>query len=92
MLWLSILVSLTNFGFSSFWMEGMKPPLYRQCKGPSSGGWEYSVSGRQTGIIIPPDMGGTYPFHCPLFVWPCQPQLSSMSGHILLGFTIHQHQ
>ena len=50
--------SLTNLVFSSFWMEGIKPP--------SSGGWEYSTSGRQTDVVLPPDMGVlTYPFNSP---------------------------
>ena len=61
-------------------------------EGPPSGGWEYSTSGRQTDIIIPPDTGGTYPFHSPLFVWPCQLWLSIVIGCILLGFIICQHQ
>ena len=55
-------------------------------EGPSSGGWEHSTSGRQTYIIIPPDMGGTYPFHSLLlFVWPWQPWPSLVSVCILLG-------
>ena len=47
-------------------MEGRKPLLYRQW-GSSSGGWEYSTSGRETGIVIPPDMGVLTSFTPPLF-------------------------
>ena len=91
MLWLSILVSwLILVSLSLGWRVWSHPSMGG--KGPSSGGWEYSTSGRQTDIIIPLDMGCTYPFNSPLFVWTCQPWPSSVSGHILLGFTIHQCQ
>ena len=82
---------LANFGFSSFWTEGMKPPFY---------GWQGSLFW-WVGVFHIREADwchhsswhrGTYPFHSPLFVWPCQPWPSSVSGCILLGFTICQHQ
>ena len=36
-------------------------------KGPSSGGWEYSMSGRQTDVIIPPGTGEYLPVSLPPF-------------------------
>ena len=57
-------------------------------EGPSSGGWEYSTSGKETGLVIPPDMRVTYPFHSLLCL-----ALPNMTQFLfVLGFTICQCQ
>ena len=59
MLWLSILVSS---------LEGTKPPLYRQC-----GSLFWCIGAFHIRdidyIVVLPDMGVTYPFHSPLFLF-----------------------
>ena len=88
-LWLLILVSWLILVFHLLeWRVWSHPSMGG--KGPSSGGWEYSASGRETGIVIPPDMG----YLC------IQPPLFGLANHdpvqwvviFILGFTIHQHQ
>ena len=83
MLQMSILVSWLTLVFHCFeWRVWSHPSMGG--KGPSSGGWEYSSSGRDTGIVIPPDMGVPTHFTPPL-VWPCQPWPSLVTGCIHLG-------
>ena len=62
----------------------MKPPLY---------GWQGSLFW-WVGVYCIREVdrhchsswhGGTYPFHSPLFVWPCHPWPSLGSGHIQHG-------
>ena len=63
MAWLSILVTS---------LEGMKPPLYRWQE--SLFRWVGAFCIREVDyIVILSDMGVTYPFHSPHFVWPCLP-------------------
>ena len=82
---------LASFGFSSFWMEGMKPPIYGQWG--SLFWWVEVFHIREADWCHHSSWhGGTYPFHSSLFVWPCQLWPSLVSGHIFLWFTICQYQ
>ena len=75
MLWLSILVSSLG-GFEATPLQVARVPL--QVVG--------AFCIREVDyIVILPDMGVTYPFHSPHFVWPCLPWPSSMIGDIPLG-------
>ena len=80
-LWLLILIS-SLFSSSSFLMEGMKPPLYRQWGSLSQ--WVGAFHIREVDRCCHSSWHGvTYPFHSPLcYVWPCLPWPSSVSGHI----------
>ena len=81
---------LANSGFSSFWMEGMKPPLYGQWG--SLFWWVGVFYVREgDGTAIPPDMGVL-----PISLFPCL-ALSTMTQFrwvvvFFLGFTVCQHQ
>ena len=73
--WLSILVAS---------LQGMMPPVYMQWR--SLFRWVGTFHIREADyIVLLSDMGVTYPFHSPQFVWPCLPWPSSMIGCIPLG-------
>ena len=73
--WLSILVTS---------LKGMMPPLYRQ-QG-SLFRWVGAFCVREVDyIVLLSDIGVTYLFHSPHFIWPCLPWPSSMIGCIPLG-------
>ena len=82
---------LANFGFSYFWMEGMKPPLHGWWGSPLLVGGSIPHQGGRLMLSFLLTWG-YLPVSLPLFVLPCQPWPSSVSGCILLGFTICQHQ
>ena len=73
--WLSILVAC---------LKGMMPSLYRWWG--SLIRWVGAFCIREADyLVLLSDMGVTYPFHSPHFVWPCLPWPSFMIGHIPLG-------
>ena len=71
-----------QFWFGS--LEGMMPPLYRWLG--SLFRWVGAFCIREADYcVLLSNMGVTYPFHSPLFIWPCLPWPSSMIGCIPLG-------
>ena len=74
-----------NSGFSSSLMEGMKPPLFRQWWSLFLWVGVFCIKGEDASSSLSPMWKGTYPFHSPHLVWPCQPWPSLVSGHIYLG-------
>ena len=70
-----------HFWFGS--LKGMMPLLYSQWV--SLFGWLGALCIREADyFVLHSNMGVTYPFHSPHFVWPCLPWPSSVSGCIPL--------